>query len=176
MSEIVRAIKEFAHPCSKEKSPQDLNRAIMTTVTVARYEWQYVANVKLDLDPSLPAVPCVLGEFNQAFLDLIVNAAHAIGDSVTAEPGGKGTITVGTRREGAQVEVRVSDTGAGIPEAVRPHIFEPFFTTKVVGKGTRPGLAIAYNSIVQRHGGTLNFESNPGKGTTFILRLPTGLR
>jgi len=172
ISEIVRAMKEFAHPGSKEKSPGDLNRAIETTVTVARNEWKYVADMKLDLDPALPAVPCFLGEFSQAILNLVVNAAHAVGDAIKAKPGGKGTITIRTRRDGEQVEVRVSDTGTGIPEAVRPHIFEPFFTTKGVGKGNGQGLTIVYSSIVKHHGGTVRFESECGKGTTFILALP----
>ena len=172
VSKIVRAMKEFSHPGGKEKTPADLNKAIESTVTVARNEWKYVADLTLDLEPNLPFVPCFLGEFNQAVLNLVVNAAHAIGDAVKAKPGGKGTITVQSRRAGEQVEVRVTDTGTGIPEAVRSKIFEPFFTTKGVGKGTGQGLAMIYGSIVNRHGGTVTFESEVGQGTTFIIRLP----
>jgi signal transduction histidine kinase len=150
----------------------NLNNAIESTVTVARNEWKYVADVSLELDPGLPAVPCFLGEFNQAVLNLVINAAHAIGDAVKEHPGSKGTIAVRTRRDGDHVEVRVSDTGAGIPEAIRPHIFEPFFTTKPVGKGTGQGLSIVYGNVVKKHGGIVRFESEVGKGTTFILRLP----
>ena len=172
ITKIVRAMKEFSHPGGKEKTPADLNHAIDTTVTVARNEWKYVAEMELDLEPLLPPVPCFLGEFNQAILNLVVNAAHAIADVQKKNPTGKGKITIRTRRSGDQVEVRVSDTGTGIPESARPHIFEPFFTTKPVGKGTGQGLSIVYGCVVKHHGGTVAFESEVGKGTTFILRLP----
>lgn len=175
VSKIVRAMKEFSHPGGKEKTAADLNRAIESTVTVANNEWKYVADVKLELAPELPLVPCFVGEFNQCILNLIVNAAHAIGDVVKKNPGTKGLITVQTRRDGDQVEVRVSDTGTGIPEASRPKIFEPFFTTKDVGKGTGQGLSIIYGSIVKRHGGAVKFETEVGRGTTFIIRLPINL-
>jgi signal transduction histidine kinase len=173
VGKIVRAMKEFSHPGGKEKTSADLNRAIESTVTVARNEWKYVAEVKLELEPNLPLVSCFLGEFNQCILNLIVNAAHAIGDVVKANPSTKGLIIVQTRHDGGEhVEVRVTDTGTGIPEAVRPKIFEPFFTTKDVGKGTGQGLALIYGTITKRHGGTVTFETETGKGTTFILRLP----
>jgi signal transduction histidine kinase len=172
VSKIVRTMKEFSHPGGKEKTAADLNRAIESTVTVARNEWKYVADLKLELAPDLPFVPCFLGEFNQCILNLIVNAAHAIGDVVKKNPGTKGLITLQTWRDGEHVEVRVTDTGTGIPEAVRVKIFEPFFTTKDVGKGTGQGLAMIYGCIVTRHGGTATFETELGQGTTFILRLP----
>ena len=172
VAKIVRAMKEFSHPGAKEKAAADLNRAIETTVTVARNEWKYVADLELRLDPALPSVPCFVDEFNQCILNLVVNAAHAIGDVVKRAPGTKGRITVSTRRDGDQVEVRVSDTGTGIPEIHRSKIFEPFFTTKDVGKGTGQGLSIVYGNIVKKHGGTVKFETELGKGTTFILRLP----
>jgi PAS domain S-box-containing protein len=172
VTKIVRAMKEFSHPGGKEKSPADLNKAIESTVTVARNEWKYVAEVTLELDPNLPLVPCFLGEFNQVILNLVINASHAIADVVKQSPGTSGNITVATRRDGDCVEVRVADTGTGIPENVRARIFEPFFTTKPVGKGTGQGLSIVYTNIVKKHGGTVTFESQTGKGTTFILRLP----
>jgi nitrogen fixation negative regulator NifL len=172
VSKIVRAMKEFSHPGGREKNPADLNKAIESTVTVAGNEWKYVAEVKLDLEPELPLVPCFIGEFNQCILNLVVNAAHAIGDVVKKNPGSKGLITVQTRRLGDQVEVRVTDTGTGIPESARSKIFEPFFTTKDVGKGTGQGLSIIYGSIVRRHGGTVTFETEVGRGTAFIIRLP----
>jgi PAS domain S-box-containing protein len=172
VSKIVRAMKEFSHPGGKEKTAADLNRAIESTITVAHNEWKYVADLKVELDPGLPLVPCFLGEFNQCILNLVVNAAHAIGDVVKAQPGAKGLITVKTRRDGDLVEVCVTDTGTGIPEAIRLKIFDPFFTTKEVGKGTGQGLAMIYGSIVKRHGGAVTFESKVGQGTTFIIRLP----
>lgn len=172
VSKIVRAMKEFSHPGSKDKVPGDLNRAIESTITVAYNEWKYVAEIKLDLDAALPQVPCFIGEFNQCILNLLVNAAHAIGDVVKHQPGTKGLITVSTRRDGDHVEICLRDTGTGIPESARPHIFEPFFTTKDVGKGTGQGLSIVYGSIVKKHGGTVNFKTECGKGTIFILCLP----
>jgi len=105
-------------------------------------------------------------------LNLVVNAAHAIAGVIGDGSKGKGTITVSTRRDGDWVEVRVQDTGGGIPENVRDRIFTPFFTTKPVGKGTGQGLAIARSVVVDKHGGTIRFESEVGKGTTFIVRLP----
>jgi PAS domain S-box-containing protein len=172
VTKIVRAMKDFSHPGGQSKTPADLNRAIESTVTVARNEWKYVAELKLELEPELPPIPCFIGEFNQCILNLVVNAAHAIGDVVKKNPGTKGSITVSTRRDGNQIEVRVADTGTGIAEANRPKIFAPFFTTKDVGKGTGQGLAIVYGSIVKRHGGSVRFETEVGKGTAFIIRLP----
>jgi signal transduction histidine kinase len=129
-----------------------------------------VADLVTRFDPDLPAVPVIAGEFNQVILNLIANAAHAIGD--VGVDGGKGTITVSTARDGDSVEVRVSDTGTGIPEDVRDKVFDPFFTTKELGKGTGQGLAIARSVIVDKHGGTIRFETQAGKGTTFMVRLP----
>jgi two-component system, NtrC family, sensor kinase len=172
VTKIVRAMKEFSHPGGKEKSVADINKAIESTITVARNAWKYVAEMKLDLDSNLPPLPCFLGEFNQVILNLVINAAHAIGDAVKERPGEKGLIIVSTRRDGGFAEVRVSDTGTGIPENVRARIFEPFFTTKEPGKGTGQGLSIVYGSIVKKHEGTVTFETEVGRGTTFILRLP----
>jgi PAS domain S-box-containing protein len=172
IAKIVRSLKEFAHPGGEDKQPTDLNRAIETTVTVARNEWKYVADVKLDLDPELPPVPCVVSDFNQALLNLIVNAAQAIGEVVTEGVDEKGLITISTRRVGDEVEIRVTDNGPGIPEAIQDKIFDPFFTTKEPGKGTGQGLAIAYRAIVERHGGSLTCISQEGKGTTFLIKLP----
>ncbi|GIX49666.1 MAG: hypothetical protein KatS3mg131_3877 [Candidatus Tectimicrobiota bacterium] len=171
---IVRAMKDFSHPGVEEKTPIDLNKALESTVTVARNEWKYVAELVLDLDPDLPLVPCLPGELNQVFLNIVVNAAHAIADVVGDGSQGKGTIRVSTHRDGDWVEVRISDTGTGIPEAIRERIFDPFFTTKEVGKGTGQGLAIAHDVVVKKHGGHLTFETEVGKGTTFIVRLPVG--
>ena len=175
ISKIVRAMKDFSHPGGQEKELSDLNQAIESTATVARNEWKYVAELELSLAPDLPLVPCFLGEFNQVILNLIVNAAHAIGDVVRPLPGTKGLITLSTQLVGDCVEVRVADTGTGIAEAHRAKIFEPFFTTKEVGKGTGQGLASVYANIVKKHGGTVTFETEPGVGTTFIVRLPLNL-
>lgn len=174
VAEIVRAMKEFSHPDQGEKKPTDLNKAIQTTLTVARNEYKYVADLVTELAPDLPAVPCIVGEFNQVVLNLVINAAHAISD-VVAKHGGKGTITVSTQREGERVLIRITDTGTGIPESVRAKIFDPFFTTKEVGKGTGQGLYIAHTVVVKKHGGSLSFVTESGKGTTFIIALPVAV-
>jgi PAS domain S-box-containing protein len=168
---IVRAMKEFSHPGSDEKTCVDLNKAIESTVTVSRNEWKYVADLTTDLAPDLPLVPCLIGQFNQVILNMIVNASHAIADVVKGT-GGKGTITIGTSHVGDFVEVRISDTGMGIPESIRHKIFDPFFTTKEAGRGTGQGLAIARSVVVDKHGGTIAVDSEVGKGTTFLIRLP----
>jgi two-component system NtrC family sensor kinase len=173
VARIVRAMKNFSHPCSDDKTSADLNRLIENTITVARHEWKYVADVTTDFDPGLPLVPCFIGEFNQVILNLLVNAAHAVGDRLGANNGlNKGLITVSTRNLGDRADVRVRDNGSGIPEKIRSRVFDPFFTTKPVGKGTGQGLAIAHAVIVRKHGGELTFETELGVGTTFIIRLP----
>jgi two-component system NtrC family sensor kinase len=170
VSSIVGAMKEFAHPDQREKSPADLNQALKNTLTIARNEYKYVADVETALG-EIPVVMCYLGDLNQVFLNLIVNAAHAIADAVR-DSGQKGRIWVRSMREDDCVRIEVEDTGTGIPEAIRGRVFEPFFTTKAVGKGTGQGLPIARSIVVDKHGGSLTFQSEVGKGTTFIVRLP----
>ena len=174
VGKIVRAMKEFSHPGSEEKKAIDINKAIETTITVARNEWKYVAEMETHFDPALPFVLCHAGEFNQVILNLLINATHAIAQVGKENPQEKGKIVVSTARDGDWVEISISDTGAGIPEAVRSRVFEPFFTTKPVGKGTGQGLALAHTAIVRRHGGKIWFESEVGKGTTFYIRMPLG--
>jgi PAS domain S-box-containing protein len=172
VSSLVNAMKEFSHPGANEKVPLDLNHAIQSTIAVAQNEWKYVAEMETDLDPTLPMVSCLPGEFNQVILNLIVNAAHAIGDRTRENNGAKGKIGVRTARCANGVEIRISDTGTGIPEGVRAKIFDPFFTTKEIGKGTGQGLAIARSVIVDKHQGSIDFETVMGQGTTFVVRLP----
>jgi signal transduction histidine kinase len=167
---IVRSMKEFAHPDRKEMAQADLNQAIASTLVIASNEYKYVAEVETQF-AELPLVNCYAGEINQVVLNLIVNAAHAIGDVVKGTAA-KGLITVSTRVLDDSVEIAIGDTGKGIPVDVRARIFDPFFTTKEVGKGTGQGLAIARSVVVDKHGGTLRFETEVGKGTTFFIRLP----
>jgi two-component system, NtrC family, sensor kinase len=136
---------------------------------VARNEWKYVAEMDTDLG-ELPLIVCNVGDLNQVFLNLLVNAAHAIADVV--KDGSKGRIAIQTAREGDKVHISIADTGSGIAESIRTKIFDPFFTTKEVGRGTGQGLAIARSVVVDRHKGSLTFESEVGKGTTFHIRLP----
>jgi signal transduction histidine kinase len=172
ISTIVRAMKEFAHPDQREKTPADLNQALRTTLAIARNEYKYVADVATEFG-DLPPVLCHVGDLNQVFLNLIVNAAHAIGD-VVGQGGKRGTIRITTCREDDLARIDIADTGSGIPEAIRPRIFDPFFTTKEVGKGSGQGLAIARSIVGTKHHGSLTFESEVGKGTTFTIRLPIG--
>jgi PAS domain S-box-containing protein len=172
VSKIVRSMKEFAHPDQAHKTPADLNRAIESTVTVARSEWKYVADLVTEFDPEIPFVPVLLGEFNQVILNMIVNAAQAIGEKLGKQSKQKGTITIRTRKRDGWVEVLIEDTGTGIPPGIRQKIFDPFFTTKEVGKGTGQGLAIARSVIVGKHGGKISVETEVGRGTTFLVALP----
>ncbi|HQU85460.1 MAG TPA: PAS domain S-box protein [Pyrinomonadaceae bacterium] len=175
ISKIVRSMRDFAHPGAKEMQNADLNRAIESTITVARNEWKYVADLETDLDNSLPLVPCLIGELNQVFLNMIINATHAIADATANGTKGRGKITVSTSFADKNcAEVRISDSGTGIPADVRTKIFDPFFTTKEVGKGTGQGLAISHTVVVEKHHGSISFETEMGKGTTFIIKLPLG--
>jgi PAS domain S-box-containing protein len=171
ISKIVAAMKEFASP-GTEKAPYDLNRAIGTTITVARNEWSSVADIKTDLDPNLPNVPVIPGDFNQVILNILVNAAQAVRAAVADTPGARGTITVSTRRRRDCAEICIRDTGVGIPENIRGRIFDPFFTTRALGQGLGQGLAVAHDVIVNRHHGAISVESEEAAGATFTLRLP----
>ena len=166
---IVRSMKDFAHPDQKDMIAVDLNRGIESTLVIARNEYKYVADLDVELGP-IPHVLCHAGDINQAILNIVVNAAHAI-EEKEAGTGRRGRIGVRTRVEGAHVCVAISDTGPGIPDALRDRIFDPFFTTKAVGKGTGQGLSIA-RAVLERHGGELAFETLAGEGTTFFLRIP----
>jgi len=166
---IVHSMKEFAHPDREEMLPLDLNQAIRTTLVVSRNEYKYVADVVTDLG-DIPAVTCHGGDISQAILNIIVNAAHAVEDVVRGTQG-KGCITVQTRCDGESVTIRIGDSGAGIPEDIRPRVFDPFFTTKPIGKGTGQGLAIA-RAAVLKHGGDITFQSDVPGGTLFAIRLP----
>jgi PAS domain S-box-containing protein len=173
ISTIVRAMKDFSHPGTEVKTNIDLNKAIESTITVARHEWKYVAEMVTDFDAGLPLVPCLPAEINQVILNIIINAGHAVADALKQNGSDqKGTITIGTRALGEHAEIRISDTGTGIPENIRSKIFDPFFTTKEVGKGTGQGLAISHSVVVDKHGGTITFDSEVGKGASFVIRLP----
>jgi PAS domain S-box-containing protein len=172
VANIVRAMKEFSHPDSAEKIDTDLNRAVESTITVARSEWKYVAEIETHFDETLPLVFCDRGEVNQVILNLVVNAAHSIKEKL--KDNDKGKITISTGRRGLFAEITISDTGTGIPEAIQTRVYEPFFTTKEVGKGTGQGLALAHTVVVKKHQGKIWFETKMGSGTTFFIHLPIG--
>lgn len=169
VARIVRAMKVFSHPGTNDFQEVDLNQSIESTITVSRNEWKYCAELKANLAADLPRLYCLPGELNQAFLNIIVNGAHAIQAKSLKE---LGELTITSRSEGAFVHIDFQDTGTGIPVAIRNRIFDPFFTTKGVGKGTGQGLSIAYNVIVEMHKGKLSFDSVEGVGTTFHIALP----
>jgi len=167
IANIVRAMKELAHPGPREASAIDLPRALQNALDVTAAAYRYIADVETEFADTPPVV-CFGSDLNQVFLNLIVNAAHAMEDKQS----GRGRLGVRTRVAGDQVEIAISDTGAGIPEAHRDRIFDAFFTTKEVGRGTGQGLAISRTIVVDRHGGSLTFDSQVGVGTTFYIRIP----
>ena len=172
VTQLVDAMREFSHPGSTGRTQVDLNRTIESAITVSRNEWKYVADLDMDMDSALPAVLCLPGEISQVIVNLVVNAAHAIGDAVGDGSQEKGQISVTTQRQGDWAEIRIRDTGKGIPPEIQARIFDPFFTTKEVGRGTGQGLAISHDIVVAKHGGELYFESETGVGTAFVIRLP----
>lgn len=176
ISHIVSAMKSFSHPSAGVKEPVDMEALVATTVTVARNEWKYVAELETDIEPGLPQVPCLRDEIGQVLLNLVVNAAQAIGETLVPGKREIGHIRVQLRREGDYAELRVIDDGPGIPENIVGKVFDPFFTTKPVGKGTGQGLAIAYSTVVEKHRGCIRIEPTPGGGTTFVVALPLQAR
>lgn len=178
VADIIRAMKVFSHPGFEDKVNSDLSTLIESVITVSRNEWKYVARMDVKLDSNLPPVPCYPAEFNQAILNLVVNAAHAIeekyGTEVSDHGELQGLIVVEACGFDQYVEIRICDNGIGIPEKVKKRIFEPFFTTKPVGVGTGQGLSIVYSIMVENHGGKLDVESTEGEGSTFVIRLPLG--
>jgi PAS domain S-box-containing protein len=172
VSRIVAAMKSFSHPGSDQATPMNVNQMVADTLVVASYELKNTAIVTTEL-AELPPVPGYPADLNQALLNLVVNAAHAIADR--REAGEPGAIRISTRAEDGHVAISVADNGCGMPPHVQARLFEPFFTTKEVGRGTGQGLVLA-RAVAQKHGGTIDFESAVGRGTTFVLRLPVQLQ
>jgi PAS domain S-box-containing protein len=173
VTSIVNAMKEFAHPDANEQGAADLNHAIASTLLVASNEYKYLAKIHTEF-ADLPQVVCNIGELNQVFLNLIVNAAHAIEDA--GRDVNTGTIKVTTECIGEWVEIHVGDNGCGVPKENLGKLYDPFFTTKDVGRGTGQGLTIAHSIVVDKHGGQISVDSSVGRGTEFTLRLPIGGR
>ena len=169
---ILRAMKEFSHPGGEDKKPENLNHLIESTIAISRNRWKYSAELQTDLDPNLPDALMQSSEINQVLLNLIVNASDAIAEKNQNSSGTMGTISVRTYSDDVHVIVEVSDDGCGIPDHIRQKVFDPFFTTKDVGKGTGQGLAITHNVVVNMHSGEVDIVSEPGEGTTFIVKLP----
>lgn len=171
MATIVRAMKEFSYADAADTLPLDVNQAIHNTLIIAKSEYRAFADVETELG-EVPHVQCRASEIAQVFLNLVVNAAHAIEERVRGTDE-RGLIKVRSAEVDGGVEVTVSDNGIGIPEHVRERLYDPFFTTKPVGKGTGQGLAISRHAV-DRHRGRLDFTSELGRGTTFRVWLPLG--
>lgn len=162
IKKIVFDLKDFAHPGEDKLQSADINNCLESTLNVVWNELKYKATVTKEYG-DLPLVECYPQQLNQVFMNLFVNAAQAIGE--------KGEIKIVTRAVDGYAEIKISDTGSGIPKENLSKIFEPFFTTKEVGKGTGLGLNVVYK-IIEKHKGTIDAESIVGKGTTFIIRIP----
>jgi signal transduction histidine kinase len=159
----VQDLKDFSRVDHADWQDADLNAGLDSTLNVVMNEVKYKAEVRKDYGV-LPPVRCIAAQLNQVFMNLIVNAAHAIAE--------RGTITLVTRAvDDDWVCVEISDTGSGMSEEVKRRIFEPFFTTKPVGQGTGLGLSLSF-SIVQKHGGRIEVDSEIGVGTRFKVWIP----
>lgn len=176
VAKIVQSLKDFSHPGAEDPVTVDINAALETTVTVSKSEWKYIADIELNLSSESPQANGHPGELNQVFLNIIVNAAQALKESLEGNSEGessrKGKIVITTRSTRDGVEITISDNGPGVPKELRDRIFEPFFTTKDVGAGTGQGLHLCYRTIVERHGGVLEYRDSPLGGAEFYIRLP----
>lgn len=171
IAKIVRAMKDYAHP-GESMEVSDINHAIQSTITISKSEWKYLAELETDFANDLPLVECVVSDINQVVLNMVVNAAHAIGEKYEDSENKLGKICVSTACAGENILITIEDNGNGMPEHIQAKVFDPFFTTKSVGKGTGQGLSIAHNIIVNKHGGELSLESKQGEGTKFYIYVP----
>ncbi|MFI3158561.1 MAG: PAS domain S-box protein [Methylococcaceae bacterium] len=172
VAEIVKAMKTFSHvESSQSKQIINLHEALNSALTISRNSYKYIAEVETDFSADLGVIECYANELNQVFLNLVINAAHAIEE----KQAGMGLIKIVTRKIDDMVEILIQDNGAGIPAEIQEKVFNLFFTTKPVGKGTGQGLSLSHSIIVEKHQGKLFFESTPGIGTTFHIQLPIRL-
>ncbi|HVF36247.1 MAG TPA: ATP-binding protein, partial [Candidatus Saccharimonadia bacterium] len=163
VKKIVQDLKDFSYAGSGEHwQLADLHKGLDSTLNIVRNEIKYKAEIVREYG-TLPLVECLPMQLNQVFMNILVNASHAIRE--------RGTITIATRAADGEVEVAITDSGEGIPAHVLPRIFDPFFTTKQVGQGTGLGLSLSYG-IVQKHNGRIEVESVEAHGTTFRIVLP----
>jgi signal transduction histidine kinase len=172
IARIVSTLKEFAHPGSEQRCEINIHKLLKNTILVSKNTWKYCARTETNFSPEVPMITGISGDLSQVFVNLIVNAAHAIEDRQEASPNIPGLILVQTKYVDGNVIVSIGDNGAGIPTEVQSRIFDPFFTTKEIGRGTGQGLTIAHEIIVRRHAGSIDFETAPDEGTTFEVTLP----
>jgi len=172
VTEMIQGLKGFAHADhADQKRQSDVNTIIRNTLVVSRNEYKDIAGIETDLT-ELPDLNVHPGDIGQVILNLVVNAAHAIAARRKEEAGLTGCIRISSRLDGDEVVIAVEDNGKGIADEFKNRVFDPFFTTKEVGQGSGQGLSISRNIIHDKHGGKLYFETVPGKGTTFFIRLP----
>ena len=168
IASIVKAMRSLGRPTdAEEPQPTDVRAELQNALQMVRNQLVQRARLEVHLPERLPTVRARTNELGRVFLNVLVNAAQAIPEGKAAE----NRILVDAREEGGEIVVEVSDTGAGIPRRAQQRIFEPFYTTKPVGVGTGLGLSIA-RSIIEGAGGSIEFESEEGKGTTFRIRVP----
>ncbi len=168
VSEIVKAMKTFSHvDTGRDAQTVNLHEIIMNTLTISRHQYKHVADIETDFAPDIEYIEAYANELSQVFLNLIINAVHAIEETQR-----RGLIRIATRKQNNMVEVLIQDNGAGIPPAIQEKVFNLFFTTKQVGKGTGQGLSLSHSIVVEKHFGQLFFESMPNVGTTFHIQLP----
>lgn len=170
---IITAMNVFSRTACAQKTLYDVNRAVRDALTITRHEWKHIATTEIHLDDNIAPVPCYPEELSHCLLNLLVNSVHAIEDvRHTSNNGDKGVITVNTQQRDECVEIRIGDSGAGIPESIHHRVFEPFFTTKEVGRGSGQGLSTVYQMVVMHMGGNVSFESHEDQGTVFKIALP----
>ncbi|HKX45690.1 MAG TPA: ATP-binding protein, partial [Planctomycetota bacterium] len=166
---IVRDLRDFSHKGTADRSLADVNQCVDTTANIVLTMMKHRVVLEKDY-AELPELLCYPMELKQVFMNLLVNAYQAI-EQALGRDGEVGVIRIETRSRDDGIAVRISDTGVGIPAEDRQRIFDPFFTTKEVGTGTGLGLSTSY-AIVERHGGRMSVESEPGRGSTFEVWLP----
>lgn len=172
IAKIVAAMRDFSHAGPKEKVAADLHKLINSSLTISRNAWKYIAEIEKDFDDTIPPIVCLASDLGQVFVNIIINAAHALEEKFDQSDSLQGKIIIKTINKGSNIEIVFSDNGSGMSKKVQKRIFDPFFTTKDVGKGTGQGLAIAYDIIVDKHNGSINVESEKNIGTTLTIILP----
>ena len=168
---LIDAMRCFSHPGSASAQKVDVIKLIENALSISKNEYKYFANVTTEFYEESLCVECQAGEITQVLLNLIVNAVHSIQDALNCLKT-IGTIAIKAEMKDDFVHISIKDNGKGIPKQIQGKVFDLFFTTKELGKGSGQGLAIAYDIVVKKHCGTITFETEEGKGTTFLIRLP----
>ena len=172
VSEMISAMKIYAHADNAHKLPIDINKTVNSIITVCKSEWKYITDIKTTFDPSMPIISCFVNDLQQAIMNIIINAVHAIEEQNEKIKRTKGQILIHTHLESDSILISIKDNGIGIPKKTYDKVFDPFFTTKQATQELGQGLAQAYTTIVDKHEGSLTFESEYGRGSTFFIRLP----